>query len=73
MVGFSSDGDSEVVRGDKSANKFAVFYLKDGAIVAADAVNSPKEFMLCKRLIGQQVDVAALVDPDTDLKTLLQT
>ena len=73
MVGFSADGDTEIVRGDKNQNQFAVFYLKDGAVVAADAVNSPKEFMLCKRLIGQQVDVAALVDPDTDLKTLLQT
>ncbi len=73
MVGFSADGDTEIVRGDKNQNQFAVFYLKDGAVVAADAVNSPKEFMLCKRLISQQVDVAALVDPDTDLKTLLQT
>ena len=39
-----------------TANEFAVFYLKDGKVVAADAVNSPKEFMICKQLIGKAVD-----------------
>lgn len=71
MAGFSSDGEEEVVRGEAAANQFAVFYLKDGAVVAADAVNSPKEFMLCRRLIGQRVDAAALANPETDLKSLL--
>jgi 3-phenylpropionate/trans-cinnamate dioxygenase ferredoxin reductase component len=71
MVGFSADGDTEVVRGDMSTNQFAVFYLKDGAVVAVDAVNSPREFMICKQLIGRPVDAAALADPDVDLKSLL--
>lgn len=72
MVGFSSDGDAQIVRGDKSANQFAVFYLKDGAVVAVDAVNSPREFMVCKQLYGQTVDQAQLQDPNVDMKTLLQ-
>lgn len=71
MVGFSSDGDSHVIRGDMDANEFAVFYLKDGKVVAADAVNSPKEFMICKQLIGKEVDAAALADSESDLKALL--
>lgn len=71
MVGFSADGDTQVLRGDMDANVFAVFYLKDGKVVAADAVNSPKEFMICKQLIGKAVDAKALADPETDLKTLL--
>ena len=41
-------------------NQFAVFYLNDGKVVAADAVNSPKEFMICKQLVGKAVDVEAL-------------
>ncbi len=72
MVGFSADGDTEVVRGDMEKNQFAVFYLKDGRMVAADAVNSPKEFMICKQLIGRPVDPAVLADPDADLKTLIR-
>lgn len=71
MVGFAADGDSEVLRGDKAGNSFAVFHLKDTVIVAVDAVNSPREFMICRRLVGNEVDVDALANPDTDLKTLL--
>ncbi len=71
MVGFSADGDTQVIRGDKAENHFAVFYLKDGILVAADAVNSPREFMVCKQLVGKPVDADKLADPETDLKTLL--
>lgn len=71
MAGFSADGEEQVVRGDMAANQFAVFYLKDGTVVAADAVNSPKEFMLSRRLVGQRVNAAALANPQTDLKSLL--
>ena len=71
MVGFSADGDTQVVRGDMANNQFAVFYLKDGAMVAADAVNSPKEFMICKQLVGTKVDADILADPSVDLKSLL--
>ena len=70
MVGFSSDGNQQVLRGDMATNEFAVFYLNDGRVVAADAVNSPKEFMICKQLVGKMVDVDALADPDADLKSL---
>ena len=71
MVGFSADGDSQVLRGDMENHQFAIFYLKDGRVVAADAVNSPKEFMLCKQLVGKPADPAQLADPETDLKSLL--
>jgi hypothetical protein len=40
-------------------------------VVAADAVNSPKEFMICKQLIGKTVDPEVLADPEADLKSLL--
>lgn len=72
MVGFSADHDTQVVRGNMDDNQFAVFYLKDGLVVSADAVNSPKEFMVCKQLVGKPADVQALQNPDTDLKALLQ-
>jgi len=71
MVGFSADGEDEVVRGDKSTNEFAVFYLRGGLIVAADCVNSPREFMLCKQLMGKPVDTSKLADPLVNLKDLM--
>jgi hypothetical protein len=47
--------------------------LNAGAIVAVDAVNSPREFMVCKQLYGKQVDVAKLRDSEVDLKSLLSS
>jgi 3-phenylpropionate/trans-cinnamate dioxygenase ferredoxin reductase component len=71
MLGFSADGDTQVVRGDMAANQFAVFYLKEGRLVAVDAVNSPKDFMVSKQLVGKPVDPVALADGSVDLKTLI--
>ncbi|MDP6376105.1 MAG: FAD-dependent oxidoreductase [Pseudomonadales bacterium] len=71
MVGFSADGNTEIVRGSKADNQFAVFYLSDGKLVAADAVNSPKEFVLCRQLVGKPVDASVLEDPDSDLNSPL--
>ncbi|MGB1686515.1 MAG: NAD(P)/FAD-dependent oxidoreductase [Pseudomonadales bacterium] len=72
MVGFSADGDQSVLRGDKTSNEFAVFYLKDGNVVAVDAVNSPKEFMVAKQLYGKAVNEADLANPAFELKELLK-
>lgn len=73
MVGFSAEGDREVIRGSTDAAPFAVFYLKDDRVVAVDATNSPKEFMACKLLVqsGKSVDDAVLADPEGDLKQYL--
>jgi len=71
MVGFSTDGEEQIVRGDKAANQFSVFYLKDGKVVAVDAVNSPREFMVGKQLYGKPVDAKKLADESVDMKTLM--
>ena len=72
MVGFSADGEESVVRGDKSTNKFAVFHLKEGRVVAVDAVNNSKAFMLGKRLYGKSVDAKLLADESVELKAFLK-
>lgn len=71
MLGFSADGEETVQRGDTDSNEFAVFYLKDGAIVAVDAVNCPREFMAAKQLVGKTVDKARLADTSVPIKELL--
>ena len=71
MMGFSADGETEVIRGDKATNQFAVFYLHGNTVVAVDAVNSPREFMVCKQLYGKSVDPVKLADLGVDLKTLI--
>ena len=72
MVGFSSDGDTQVVRGNPDDNQFARFYLKDNVVVAVDAVNSPREFMACRQMVanGVTVDPGKLADPEVSLKEI---
>lgn len=60
IAGLSQGHDDVVVRGDRAARKFAAFYLKEGRLIAVDAVNSPPEFIVSKKLIM----AGALIAPD---------
>jgi 3-phenylpropionate/trans-cinnamate dioxygenase ferredoxin reductase component len=73
MVGFSADADQAVVRGEPSTNQFATFYLKDGVVVAVDAVNSPRDFMASRQMVDKKrkPDPARLADPNVPLKELM--
>ena len=71
MVGFATDRDETVTRGERDSNSFADFHLKDGVLVGADAVNSPREFMASRQLCGKKVDLGKLGDPLVDLRSLL--
>ena len=71
MVGFSSDGERQVVRGDTATTQFALFYFDGETLVAADAVNSAREFMVARQLVGKRVDAAQLADPAVELKEIL--
>jgi NADPH-dependent 2,4-dienoyl-CoA reductase/sulfur reductase-like enzyme len=68
-VGLHEGYDETVVRGDPAARRFAVYYLKHGALLAVDAVSSMPDFLCGKKLVGsgKTLDVAALRDPATDL------
>lgn len=72
MVGLSQGHDACVIRGDVAARKFVAFYLRDGVVIAADAVNSAADFVMAKRLVGAaaRLGAAQLVDEAVPLKTL---
>lgn len=59
IAGLSEGYDQVVVRGEPDNNKFSCFYLRDGTLIAVDAVNSPRDFMQSKSLIAEK----ALIDP----------
>lgn len=73
MVGLNQGYDDIVIRGDTDSNSFCAFYLREGVLVAADAVNQPKEFMMAKKLVAASIrpDPAVLADPAQELKGLL--
>lgn len=70
--GSSHEWDEVVLRGDPSQGSFLAFYLKDGRIDAACAVNRSRETSRIKRLLGQSgVSSRKLADDGTPLDTLL--
>jgi 3-phenylpropionate/trans-cinnamate dioxygenase ferredoxin reductase subunit len=73
MVGLSAGHDEAVVRGDpETGRSFAVFYLRQGALIAVDAVNRMPEFMMSKQLIAERMrlDPARLRDERVAVKEL---
>ena len=72
ITGLTEGYDQFVMRGDPATRSFAAFYLQDGKLLAVDAVNSPREFMLGKKLItaGARFDLKKLKDMQEDFKAL---
>ncbi len=72
IAGLSQGYDTHVIRGDPASRKFAVFYLRNGTMIAVDAVNSPPEFLASKKLImsGAKLAPAALIDTSTPMKDI---
>lgn len=73
IAGLSTGYTQAVTRGDpESGRSFAVFYLKDGVLIATDAVNRAPEFMMSKMLIAQRakLDPARLADESINMKEI---
>lgn len=58
IAGVGLPGDQHVVRGDTSQRAFAVFHLRDGIVVAVEAVNAAPEYMMGRRLIANRARIA---------------
>ena len=73
MVGLSAGHDDVVLRGDQQTSSFITFYLREGVLISADAVNRPQDFMVARRLVAARVrpDPEMLADEQIPLKTLL--
>ena len=74
IAGLFQDYDEMIIRGDMEHScSFAVYYLKDGMVIAVDSVNGPLEFMIGKRLITDKIEVdkEMLADKKANIKALL--
>lgn len=73
IAGVPFETDRLVPRGDQTAAKFALFHLRQGFVVAVEAVNSPPEFMAGKLLIERKtaIDPARLADPAVPMKEIV--
>jgi len=71
IAGLNTGYDHVISRKMDAATSF--WYFKGKHLLAVDAMNDPRAYMVGKRLIeaGKSPDPAAVQDPATDLKTLL--
>jgi 3-phenylpropionate/trans-cinnamate dioxygenase ferredoxin reductase subunit len=67
IAGLSAGYDQIVVRGSPEDRKFAAFYLKNGTLIAVDAINSPPEFLASKKLIMSGAKLSADILADTSI------
>ncbi|MEO1238241.1 MAG: FAD/NAD(P)-binding oxidoreductase [Pseudomonadota bacterium] len=72
IAGLNTGYDRVVVRDGGPARSH--WYYADETLLAIDAMNDPRAYMVGKRLIeaGKSADPSAVVNPDTDLKTFLK-
>ncbi len=71
-AGLSMDHDTTVLRGDPAERSFSVIYLRDGVVIAVDAVNRTKDYVQGGRLVKRQaeVDPETLMDTEIPLKEM---
>lgn len=73
IAGLNSGHDGIVTRTADGAHAGSVWYYQDGRLIAVDALNDPRAYMVGKRLIeaGKTPDPARVADSATVLKDLL--
>ena len=54
IVGLSQGYDQQVVRGDPALRSFSVCYLKGGELIALEAINNAKDYMVARKLIAER-------------------
>ena len=71
-AGLWTGADQTLLRGDPQSRSFAVFYLKEGRVIAVDAVNAAPEYIVGKKLVAAQARVAPgeLVDKSISMKDI---
>ena len=73
IAGLSEGYDDVAIRGNPAERSFSCLYLRDGRLIACDAINAPRDFVQSKQLIADQALIAVeeLANPDVALKDML--
>ena len=73
IAGLSDGYDDVVIRGNPAERAFSCVYLREGRVIATDAINAPRDFVHSKQLIaaGALLDRERIADADVALKDLI--
>lgn len=72
IAGLSTGHDRTLVRRDDAKHKFSVLYYRGDAIIAADCINAPLDFMAVKSALakGAAIPYEQAADPAVQLKAI---
>lgn len=72
-AGLSHGHDATVLRGNPDERSFSVIYLRDGQVIAVDAVNRTKDYVQGRKLVEARAVIAPedLADTERQLKEML--
>ena len=75
IAGLNTGYDTIVVRPGDKGDAVSHWYYKGDTLLAVDAMNDPRSYMIGKRLIesGKSPAPSVIANPDTDMKALLKT
>jgi len=73
-AGFHTEWDELILRGSLEGRRFVAFYLKEGRVLAAAAMNQGRDLRRTLPVIASraQVDAGRLRDENVDLRTLAE-
>jgi len=73
IAGFNLGYDRTVLRPGQREGSLSVWYFREGAFIAVDAINDAKAYVTGKKLLetGRPLEPSAIADPALDLKSLL--
>jgi 3-phenylpropionate/trans-cinnamate dioxygenase ferredoxin reductase subunit len=73
IAGFGLGHDETITRNGTREGSVSVWYFRQGRLIAVDAINDAKAYVVAKKLIeaGVTPERAAIADATTDLKALL--
>jgi len=72
IAGLAQPTDELVLRGNPDSRKFAIFHLREGIVVAVEAVNAAPEYLIGRKLIADSTKIAPerLADTSIPMKTI---
>jgi len=73
IAGVAAGYENYVIRGNISEEKFSVFYVQEGRLIAIETINDNKSFSIGKKLIKNQISIPleVLKDQDSNLASFL--
>lgn len=74
IAGLNAGYDSVVARPSDDPKSASFWYYSGDTLLAVDAMNAPRDYMIGKRLIegGKSPSPEMIADPDTDMKALMK-